>query len=72
MKRLSEILWATDNIQIGNVGTRHFLRFTIHTPKSKDDVCEFYSETYKDIGALFDEAKLFVKQHAKPSCIPPS
>jgi hypothetical protein len=64
------MLWASDNIQIGNIGARHYIKFTLHTPKQKDSLVDYYVESYHSIEDMLIEANHFIITNAKPSCVP--
>jgi len=67
MNEFKAILWSTDKLELGNIGARHYLKFTIHSP-NKEATSDFYQEEY-NFDKLLQAAIEFININSKKSQI---
>lgn len=67
MNEFRALLWATDNIELGNIGARQYIKFTLHTPK-KGCLTEFYYIDY-DFNMVLNKAIEFILTNSKRTVI---
>ncbi len=67
MNKFDAILWSTDKLEMGNIGARHYLKFSIHTP-NKESIVDFYHEDY-NFDKLLETAIKFININSKKSQI---